>query len=123
MSIRLVRIYGVLIAALAVAGLFVHGHLFGLMNVDPTLDALRVVLAVVLLYIGFGVRDVNSAHAALLGVGILYVGMAVGGLVSSTIGGLLPSGLTGFDIAFHLIAGIVATAAGLTHSHRLPAHS
>lgn len=123
MSIQLVRLYGVLIAALAVAGVFVHGHLLGIMNVDPALDALRGVLAVGLLYIGFGARDTASAHAALLGVGLLYVGMALGALVSPTIGGLLPSGLTGFDVAFHLITGIVAAAAGLTRSHHLPAHS
>lgn len=123
MSLRLTRMFGILIAALAVMGLFVSGHLFGIMNTDPALDALRVVLASVLIYIGFAVRDNNLAHVALLMVGLLYVGMALVGLVSPTLGGLVPSGLTGFDIAFHLITGAIATAAGLTRHHHLPAHS
>ena len=120
-SVRMVKIYAVLIAMLAVLGLFVSGHLFGIINTDPAIDALRVVLAAILLYVGFATRDNNLAHAALLGVGILYVGMALIGLVNPTLGGLLPSGLTGFDVAFHLVIGVVATAAGLTRSHHLPA--
>lgn len=122
-SVRMVKIYAVLITALAVLGLFVSGHLFGIMNTDPAIDALRVVLAAILLYVGLRARDNNLAHTALLGVGILYVGMALIGLMNSTLGGLLPSGLTGFDIAFHLITGITAVAAGLTRSNHLPAHS
>jgi hypothetical protein len=46
-------------------------------------------------------------------VGVLYIGMGFMGLLSSTIWGLLPNGLTGFDILFHLVAGIVAVLAGM----------
>ena len=123
MSIRLVKIYAALIGVLAILGLFANGHLFGVLNVDPAMDTLRVVLMAILLFVGFGPRDVNAAHIALFGVGLLYISMGVIGLGNPTLGGLLPSGLTGFDVAFHLAAGVAAAIAGLTRSHHLAAGS
>jgi hypothetical protein len=104
------QLYAMLIAALAIAGLFTSGHLFNLMNVDIALDLLRVVLAATLIYVSFVAKNEHYSNMALLTVGLLYIGMGVIGVLSPTIGGLLPSGLTGFDIAFHLITGIAATA-------------
>ena len=122
MNVQLARIYGVLIGALGIMGLFVGGHLFQFMNADSFLDLLRIVLAGILLYVGFSAVPDHVVNTALVGVGILYIGMGLAGLLASTIGGLLPSGLTGFDIAFHLTTGLLALA-GASHGRAGAVHS
>jgi len=118
MNLQLVRMYGILIGGLALIGLFINGHLFEIMNTDIALDLIRVALAVYLLSVGFVQKDHGSVTMALSLVGLLYVGMGVSGLFSSTLGGLLPAGLTGFDIAFHLATGGLALAAvAMGHRH------
>lgn len=103
------RVYGLLIALLAVVGLFVsHGHMFNVMNADGFLDGLRVVLAVALLYAGFATNNVKLMRSLLGAVAASYVGLAVLGLIDSKLWGLLPNGLTGFDIVFHLVTGVAA---------------
>lgn len=115
----LARIYGVLVAALALFGFFVaEGHLFKLMNADTALDILRVPLALALLYAGFAARDNNFARGILLFTGILYVAMAVLGLINSTLWDLLPNGLTGFDILFHAATGVIAIGVARGTSER-----
>lgn len=109
MQRMVVRIYGVLIALLAVMGLFVNeGYLLGIMNADPALDWLRVGLALFLLYVGFMSEDDRLARVGLWTIGILYVGMGVLGMVDPELWGILPNGLTGFDVAFHLVTGLLA---------------
>lgn len=105
---RVTQVYAVLVGGLAVLGLFSEGHLFGLMNVDMMLDILRIVLAAGLVYAGFVAKDDKVPTTALMIVGVLYLGMGLLGVVSPTLGGMLPSGLTGFDVAFHLATGIAA---------------
>jgi hypothetical protein len=116
------KVYGVLIALLAVVGLFTSGHAFDLMNVDPMLDILRVVLAAVLLYAGFGAAKQDFVRGSLMVVGFLYVGMGVLGLFNSELWGLLPSGLTGFDIAFHLVTGVAALGVAVAKERPHVAH-
>jgi hypothetical protein len=114
MQRQTVKVYGVLIALLAGGGFFIKdGHLLGLMNADTALDWLRVVLALSLLYIGFKPGSAGAIRGILVFTGILYIGMALLGLIDSKLWGMLPNGLTGFDIAFHLITGVVALAVGL----------
>lgn len=116
MQRAVVQTYGVLLGLLGVTGIMVtSGHLLGLMNTDMALDVTRIVLAAVLLYLGFGTNNYGAMRSMLTFIGVLYVGLAVIGLVSPTIGGLLPSGLTGFDIIFHLAAGVIALVAAATH--------
>lgn len=100
-------VLGILVAVLAVAGFFVEGnHLLGIMNVDLTLDIVRVFIAVALLVVGFA--DVpERAVRIVLGVGgAMYVLMGLLAFVDPTLFGILPTGFTGFDIAFHLIVGL-----------------
>jgi hypothetical protein len=118
-NVKLAQIYGVVIGALAILGLFTEGHLLNLMNVDAALDGLRVVLGAALLYIGFGSKNNRQATIALLVVGVVYILTAILGLIDPKLFGMLPSGLTGFDIAFHLITGAVAAWAGLRKSAEL----
>jgi hypothetical protein len=114
MQRQTVKFYGVLIALLAAAGLLMNdGHLFGLMNVDPALDWTRVVLAVLLLYVGFKSGSETAVRSSLVFVGVLYIGLAVLGLIDSKIWGLLPNGLTGFDVVFHAATGIAAVMVGM----------
>lgn len=109
MQITFVRIFGFLIAALALLGMLVEGrHALGLMNADMALDMIRVLLAATLLYIGFNKDAHQFARPALMGVGILYVSMAVLGLLDPQLFDLLPTGLTGFDMVFHLVTGVLA---------------
>jgi len=112
MQQRLVQLYGALIAALGLVGLTVAGrHLFGIMNVDMLLDVVRVVLGASLLYVGFLPHDADTVRSALGTTGILYIGIAILGMLSPTLWGLLPMGLTGFDVTFHLLTGLVAAGA------------
>lgn len=115
MNIQITKLYAALVGALGVAGLLTNGHLFELMNVDAALDGLRILLAGFLAYAGLIAKSEGLANLGLNIVGALYIGMAMIGLLSPTLGGLLPSGLTGFDIAFHLITGGLALYLGVHH--------
>ncbi|HEY5806045.1 MAG TPA: hypothetical protein VIS56_01500 [Candidatus Saccharimonadales bacterium] len=108
---RLAQILGVIAALLALLGFFVtDGHLFKLMNADTALDILRVPLALALLYAGFSSNNANTIRDILMFTGVAYVTIAILGLLNSELWGLAPSGLTGFDVIFHLLAGILAIA-------------
>jgi hypothetical protein len=114
MEKRLVQVFAVLVAGLAILGLGVSGrHLFNLMNVDLLLDILRVGLAALLIYAGFFTDNALAVKNALLVLAVIYLGLAVLGIMNSTLWGLLPTGLTGFDIAFHLVTGFIGLAAAL----------
>lgn len=111
MQKRLAQILGIAVAALALLGFLVtDGHLFKLMNADTAFDLLRVLLAAALLYAGYAAKNANTIRDILMFTGVLYVTLALLGLVSSTLWDLLPNGLTGFDIIFHLLAGSLAIA-------------
>ena len=101
------RILGIVVALLAIAGFFIEGeHLLGIMNVDITLDILRVVIAAALLYVGFGRSSAGALRAVVIIVGAMYVLMGLLAFADPTLFGLLPTGFTGFDIGFHLIVGL-----------------
>lgn len=101
------KILGVVVAVLAIAGFFVEGdHLLGIMNVDIVLDVLRVVIAVALLVVGFARVPMSAVRAVLIIVGAMYVLMGLLAFFDPTLFGMLPTGFTGFDIAFHLIVGL-----------------
>ncbi len=110
-------ILGLLVLVLGVVGLAMGDELlFGLMNVDTPLDVLRLVLGTPLLIAGLVLR---SASRVLLGLtGLLYVGMGAYALIDSTFGGILPTGFTGFDIGFHLVAGVAALGLALIKGGR-----
>jgi hypothetical protein len=114
MVLMVAKMYGWLIALLGVLGLFVtDGHLFKLMNADMPLDILRLVLATTLLWAAYGKKE-DIARNALLLVGVLYVGMGIAALFDPELWGLLPTGLTGFDVIFHLVTGLAALGVAKT---------
>ena len=101
------RVLGIVVAVLALAGFFVEGdHLLGIMNVDLTLDIVRVVIAAALLYVGFGPAPLSAVRTVLIIVGAMYVLMGLLAFADRTLFGMLPTGFTGFDIGFHLVVGL-----------------
>ncbi len=107
------QMYALIIGGLGLVGLFVYGHLFGIMNVDTNLDILRLVLAGIFIAVIFGTKNARHMSSLLVLVGALYIGMGIWGVLDATLGGLLPASLTGFDIGFHLVTGVVALIVGL----------
>ena len=109
------RVMGIVVALLAVPGLFIEGeHMLGIMNVDVALDVVRIVLAVALLVVGFGRVSRGALNAVLVLFGASYLLLAVLGMIDAEVFGLLPTGLTGFDLAFHIIVGVAAIAVVFT---------
>ena len=119
MNLQLTRIYAVLVGALAVIGIFTGDRIFDLMNSDVAIDLIRVILAAYLIYAGFVSRTPSAINGVLLLTGLVYVGAGILGLLDSELWGLLPSGLTGFDIGFHLLTGIIALIAGARKSEEV----
>ena len=73
---------GVVVALLAVAGLFAEGeHMLGIMNVDLALDVVRIVLAIALLVVGFARVSRGALNAVLVLFGASYL---VLGVIGST---------------------------------------
>jgi hypothetical protein len=103
-------VLGIVVGLLAIIGFFVEGeHLLGIMNVDLTLDILRLLIAVALLVVGLAPQvPAQATKAVIIVVGAMYVLMGLLAFADPTLFGLLPTGFTGFDIAFHLIVGIAA---------------
>jgi len=120
MKRRVTQFYAVLVGGLGVIGLLASGHILGIINVDGALDITRLVLAAGLVYAGFIDQSERTSQVMLTVVGMLYLGIAVAGLISPTLGGLLPSGLTGFDIAFHIVTGGAALAMAVVQEKDLP---
>lgn len=114
MQKQVVRVYGVLIGLLAVIGFFAPNgtYMFGGMNADTALDWGRLVLAVFLLYVGFTSSEAMLVRAALWITGAVYVALGIVALFDNTLWGLLPTGLTGFDVGFHVVTGLLAIAIG-----------
>jgi len=107
------KILGIIVAALAIVGFFIEGtHLFGLMNVDIALDITRTVVALVLLYVGFGRVSDSAARLVVAIVGGMYIVMGLVTFIDPTHFGILPTGFTGFDVGFHLIMGAAAVVIG-----------
>lgn len=103
------RVIGVVLAVAAVAGYFIEGeHMLGILNVDVPLDVVRTILAIALLVVGFARVPRAALNLVLALLGASYLVLAILGFIDSEVFGLLPTGLTPFDLAFHLVVGAVA---------------
>lgn len=102
--------FGGLVLVLGMAGLLAGDkQLLDFMNVDLALDIGRLGLAALLLYAAFGRNgDRGIQRSSLLIFAIVYIGLAVIGLLDREVFGLLPSGLSSFDLVFHAGAGLLA---------------
>ncbi|MFW2512314.1 DUF4383 domain-containing protein [Demequina sp. SO4-13] len=105
------RVLGIILALLAIVGFFIEDELLlDFMNVDIFLDVVRLLLAVLLIWVGF-FRTSPQALNAVLGItAVSYLGVGLLGLFDRELFGLLPTGLTGFDLVFHIVLGIATVA-------------
>ena len=119
MQKRLVQLFAVAVTFLGIAGLFVEdGHLFDVMNANILLDILRLGLAGFLIYAGFFSDNARTKRNALILFTVMYLVIGIVGLIDSEAWGLLPTGLTGFDIFFHIAGGVVSGIAVMTISEK-----
>lgn len=110
-AIWFARIVGIVLLVVAVVGFFIEGeHMLGFMNVDIALDIIRLVLAIALLVVGFARVSRAARNTVLAILGISYLLLAILGFMDREVFGLLPTGLTGFDLGFHIVVGIAAIA-------------
>ena len=101
--------FGVFLSVLTVAGfLLPRKHFLKLMNVDKTHSMIRIPLAMALLSGSLPVTKMKITREILLGTGIFYIVMGTAGLADKRVAGLLPSGLTKFDIVYHYATGAAA---------------
>jgi hypothetical protein len=109
-----------IITALAVAGLTHRTkpkHLMGAMNVDTAHSLIRLPVLGALLYGGNPKTSSRVTRGILKGVGLMYLAIGTAGLFDRKAGGLLPSKLTNFDLAYHFAVGLGVL--GLSSRHQL----
>jgi hypothetical protein len=109
---RLAQILGFIIGTFGVAGLFTKGYLWEITNSDLTTDIFRIMVAATLLYVGFAPVYEATVASALRRIGVTYLAIGVAGIILPTLLGLMPSGLTRFDVFHYLIFGAIAAWAG-----------
>lgn len=87
-------------------GLFIEGeHILGIFNTDILIDIVYLASAIALLVVGFGHDNAKAMRGVLALVGVVFVGIGVLSLGDDTVFGLLPTGLTLFDIIVLFTAG------------------
>lgn len=100
--------FAYVLAIVGIIGLLAgETQLFNFINIDITMDIVRLALAVVLfasLYRWWNI----SVSAALTTLGVVYLLVGVMAAFSASLFGMAPHNLSGFDVAWHWIAGIVA---------------
>jgi len=121
--LQIVKIYGIVFAFLGLVGLIDSGRFLGMINVDPSLDFVRLALAAALTYAGLISKTEKAIRGSLIASGVVCILFAVLSLMSSTGGGLLPSGFTQLDLLLNLGGGIFALWVGIKNEDQLPARS
>ncbi|HEX3082812.1 MAG TPA: hypothetical protein VHQ86_06235 [Candidatus Saccharimonadia bacterium] len=112
----LAKVLGVAGGVAAIIGLASGGKLHGILNTDPSLDVIRLVMAFAFLYAGFEATSTKVADIILISTGLFYFLLSLAGIADPRVFGLFPSGLTGLDNGLHLIVGLAATWAGIYRS-------
>jgi hypothetical protein len=100
-----------LLTVLTVAGFLPSSRpkrLLGIMNVDFTHSLIRVPLTLAMIYASTETADVKTTRRILTAFGVVYLVVGTVGLADRKVGSALPSGLTGFDLAYHFGTGLVA---------------
>ncbi|WP_460942336.1 hypothetical protein [Okibacterium endophyticum] len=116
-------ILGIVFAMHGLGGLFIEGtHFLAMFNVDIMIDLLYLAMAAALLAVGL--REGTSSaplRVVLIGVGGIMVLLALIGLSGDrTAFGLLPTGLTDFDIGAQITSGALAIVLALTPQTAAP---
>lgn len=98
---------GSIVALLGVIGLLGgEGKIMaGSMNIDITLDIVRILLGGYLIY--GSMRSLESEKRAMEVFGVAYLAFFILGLFTPTLFGLVPNGLGWFDQLLHIGGGIL----------------
>lgn len=112
-------VFGYFVLLLGVIGLVAgNGHLLGLLNIDTAIDVGRIGLAALLLYAVYGARSSGLIRTSLFIFAVVYLAIGLLGLVNREMFGLMPSGVSTFDIIFNLAGGAVAFVVALGPNRR-----
>ena len=106
------QISGFFLLFLSLVGTTTEGQLFEFINVDIKIDLIRLAVALVLLYAGYGNVSIRTSGAILSAVGIFEMLVGIISIVDDKLLGLAPSTFTAFDMAFHLIIGLASFIIG-----------
>jgi hypothetical protein len=99
-------VIGLVTAALGIAGLVLPGErLFGVIDADLLPDIARLVVGAALLIASFAPLPLDAVRSVLVFDGALCLLMALRAAFDRSMGGLLPTGFTGFDLALHVVVG------------------
>ena len=121
MAKKYAQIIGILVFAAGLIGLiFGEGQLAGIINIDLAFDLLRMAFGALLIYAGFA-ASASAARGIVGFVGGVYVIMGIVGFFSPDMLGLLPGRLTGFDVVFHLLGGVLGLALATMSEKNNPA--
>ena len=126
-----VRLYagiaGIIVVALGVIGVIARlisgsDYLFNLLNVSWTENLIHLITGGLMAYIAYKQSDIALARTVVGVLGFIYLLVFVVSLLSSTIFGLIGSGLTLADNLVHLVLGLagiyVAYIAGTSEQLR-----
>lgn len=106
------QISGFFLLFLSLIGTTTEGQLFEFINVDIKIDLIRLAVAVILLFAGYGNISIRTSGAILSAVGIFEMVVGIISIVDDKLLGLAPSSFTAFDMAFHLIVGLASFIVG-----------
>jgi hypothetical protein len=109
-------IVGIAVLALGIVGMLTKlisasDYLFNLLNVSWAANMMHLVTGWLMAYISYKQNNVTLARYVVGLLGIIYLLVFVAGLISTTVFGLVSSGLTWADNMVHLVLGLAGILA------------
>ncbi|MGH2350806.1 MAG: hypothetical protein ACRDJN_04245 [Chloroflexota bacterium] len=106
---------GIVLIALGLVGLVLYTSLgeeplFGLLNIELTVDVFRILTGALLAYVGYRVADTASVRFVAGGLGIVYLLIGLLGFVSTDLYELLSTELAVVDNVIHVVVGVLGVA-------------
>jgi hypothetical protein len=116
------QITGIGFLVLTLVGVFVDGKILSFINTDPNIDAIRLFVALFLLYAGFYTLYPHTRERLITLVGFTELVFAIWALTDNQLSGLAPHGWTPFDISFHFVVGLITYVIGMYDYQFGPSH-
>lgn len=113
MNIRVVKVYAITFGVLGLMGLIDSISSLWIMNVDIISNLIKIILSALLAYAGFVIERNDYANLVLIIIGLILIVMGLTGIVAPTLGGIMPTGITEFEIVFYFVIGSAAIGAVL----------
>jgi hypothetical protein len=100
---------GIALVLFGLVGLAIgEQYLAGLVNVHLGADLLHLITGVILAWVAFARRPAGLVRQAVVGMGLLYLVLALLGWFVPALFGLLPQAFTTADNLLHLAIGVLA---------------